>query len=964
MTKCLLLSVQRHISFFCIIIFAGLYFSALYSTESVNIEFSLLPDENTYISILEKHFPTPCVIEALSISSDIVIQEEEIRYLLNFHEGMTLSSVDIQQGCSHLQKKHKFQKMVLRVADGIQGKIVKVHLVGAWTFSKVYIEGLLLGKEAYKQYYFLEPGELFDIKKHHDSCKKIEDILHERGYFNGCVADYLSYDRKTKTVSTTLIIDRGSRFMIDEIRVECKDLVPADEAGIISQKVHEMLASRLVWKYFSKDLINHEAAVVKKYLAKKGFINASLYLQKQYIQNEKVRLQFFITLNKKREFVFFGNHFFTKEQLLDAILAFGRSAWLLPPEILGEELEQQYRDKGFWKIHIECRQDEERIFFIIQEGPRSSIQEIEIHGVSSPMLSKYLKKLYRPCIKQHFYDENTLRRSLSETRTWYEQKGFWDAQILHQEYIPLAKRDAYKLVLTLDEGKQYYLADIRIEGFAQLRNCGPFAAIFPESPQLFDIRLLQIQRDWLIDYMKTHGYLYAKITSELIYDGPLITVVWHISDCEKQVTFGKTIVRGIVPFPFKHILSHLEYEEHDVWNSEQLEKSLLQFRDLGIFETIHIFPYNIADTCQEKSVILKLVEDNPFEARIRMGFQQVSKNFAFKSGSTYKVGGSLAWKNPFHAADQIIFNADVTKFYRNIVAAYHRPWLGDIPLHMLVKGYAHKYVQPVFVGSDKPLYTAIQQGALFGLRWHVPHIDIGCTAGFEIMETKGLSQNLAKAINFEPALIDKKIPHIFLEPSMFIDFLDNSLNPSRGSFSALSCKGMFPWKKNSTIFFKILLEHAQFFPMRSVVIGLRLRFGHIFMQRFPNIMPPERFYLGGENSIRSIEKDMAPPLGTFTDEKGETILVPQGGKSMINANLEFRFPIYRDFGMVLFQDIGTLVENTFAEVQGGKLLGGTGFGFRYHTPVGPLRFDFAWRWNRQDPAEPRYSWFLTFGHAF
>lgn len=951
-----------HIFLFCISIFAHLFFSFVCAAEPLIIECSLLPDDTTYISMLEKQFSS-ALLEELLISSDIVIQEEEIRYLLGLKEGANITIEEIKNGCSNLQKKHKFSQVRFTITPGKPGIKMELYLSGVWTFSKVYIQGLLLGKEVYKQYYFLEPGEFFDIQKHNDSCKKIKKVLLEQGYFNGNVADYLSYDRTTKTVSTTLIIDRGNRFHIDAVFVVCNEKMHGIETLV--NKLQAMFSSRLVWKYCSKELINNETCSIKKYLAKKGFINASLRMQKHFDRrNEKVTLTFYFTPHAKREFVFFGNHFFTKEQLLETILAFGRSAWLLPPEILAEELEHQYRDKGFWNVHLECRQDEERIFFLIKEGPRSSIQAIEINGTSSPNHVKYLKKLYASCIQQPFYDENILRSLLAQTRMWYEQKGFWQAQILHQEYVPLEKRDAYKLVLTVDEGMQYYLADVRIEGFPELRNRGPFALISPNVPQIFDIRLLQAQRNWLIDYMKTHGYFYAKITSELEYKGPLITVVWHISGCQEQVTFGKTIVRGVVPFSFKHVVNHLQYKEHDVWNGELLEKSLLQFRDLGIFETIQIYPDNIADASQEKTVILRLVEDEPFEVRLRAGFQQVSKNFAFKTGSTYKVGASCAWKNPFHMADQFFFNADVTKFYRNIVAAYHRPWLGNWQLHMLIKGYANKYVQPVFVGSDKPLYTAIQQGILFELRRHIPHFDGACSLGFEIMETRGLSSSLARAINFEPALIDKKIPNIFLEPSLFIDFLDNSLNPTKGSYSVLSCKGMFPWKKDSTIFFKMLLEHAQFFPIKSVVCALRLRFGHIFNQDFCQIMPPERFYLGGENSIRSIEKDMGPPLGIYVDEKNEPILVPQGGRSMVNANLEFRIPLMRDLGMVLFHDIGTLVEKSFAEVKGGKLLMATGFGLRHHTPVGPLRFDIGWRWNKQYPTEPQYAWFLTFGQAF
>ena len=46
------------------------------------------------------------------------------------------------------------------------------------------------------------------------------------------------------------------------------------------------------------------------------------------------------------------------------------------------------------------------------------------------------------------------------------------------------------------------------------------------------------------------------------------------------------------------------------------------------------------------------------------------------------------------------------------------------------------------------------------------------------------------------------------------------------------------------------------------------------------------------------------------------------------------------------------------------MLTGTGFGLYYVTPVGPLRFDFAFKWRDDVPTSRPYAWYLTFGQPF
>ena len=85
---------------------------------------------------------------------------------------------------------------------------------------------------------------------------------------------------------------------------------------------------------------------------------------------------------------------------------------------------------------------------------------------------------------------------------------------------------------------------------------------------------------------------------------------------------------------------------------------------------------------------------------------------------------------------------------------------------------------------------------------------------------------------------------------------------------------------------------------------------------------------------------------------------------MVNVNAEVRFPIYKPLGGVVFQDVGALSSNKFADFNTRDILAGTGIGLRLATPIGPLRFDIAGKWAKVPKNIRSYAWFLTFGQAF
>jgi outer membrane protein insertion porin family len=922
---------------------------------------SLLTDDS--FDKLSYWLPEPISIKKVICDADIALPQDEFSYLVDIPDNTTISADDLKNVCKSLQKKNKFRIITFSLQSDDDHPTLYIFAEALWTFNKIKFHGSMVGKDIYRQYYLLESTEPFDVKKHNHFLKNIRQAFYDNGYLNAQVADYLDYDQKTKSVTVNLVLNPDVCFIIDHVTLSIvNEVYVGDDNVFLIEKLTNHLRSQLINNYYAAQLINQEKNHIKDALVKEGFLNSNIEIQEGINPNNKTcQLHFKVKLGEKKQCVFSGNHFFNKDELRARITIFNNTTFLLPPHILTEELIRAYQKNGFWFVKIETKEEEGAYHFMIDEGSRASIGSIALHGVESFDRRNVIRRSLSAVKKNGYFDAEILKQSLADLISFYIKEGFWDCSILKQDYIPLKKENSYALEITIDEGRRRYLSSIAIPQFPELLEQWPFN--LSDLPKPFDLSLMQEQKQWLLDYFSKQGYLYVQVKPEINQDDAMVSVVWYI-DTKELVRFGKTIIVGNSSFPFKVLEKHLLYQQGEPWNKEKLDQSLVRLRQLNIFETIHIYPDLIAQSETDKAVIIKLVDDDSVEVRIRGGFQQVSKNLTFRSGTTYKVGGSLLYKNPFNVGDYSVLNADVTRFYRYLSGTYVRPWSFGLPLTTVLKGYSNKYTQPVRIGIDKPLYRATQQGALIGMSYAFQKTDLGVNFGFEMMETKGLSRELAQAINFEPALIDVGVPYFYLEPNIFIDCLDDKLNPTCGSLTAIAFKGMFSWKRGSVNFFKILFEQSFFVPLNPLVLAMRIRFGHIFNQKLRAVMPPERFYLGGENSLRGYEIDLAPPLGLYIEDDGKKYLVPQGGKSMVNGNIEFRFPFYKNFGGTIFQDFGILVEDSWAEIKGNKLLAATGLGLRYNTPIGPLRLDIGWKWKRQKPEDSSFAWFLTLGNAF
>ena len=109
---------------------------------------------------------------------------------------------------------------------------------------------------------------------------------------------------------------------------------------------------------------------------------------------------------------------------------------------------------------------------------------------------------------------------------------------------------------------------------------------------------------------------------------------------------------------------------------------------------------------------------------------------------------------------------------------------------------------------------------------------------------------------------------------------------------------------------------------------VRGEYGATATDDFNQLPPSKRFFTGGAQSVRGYDfEDLSP-----RNSAGDLI----GGQYLASASVEVDYLFTETLGLAVFIDAGNATDKPFDNL---KL--GAGLGFRYRTPVGMLRVDFA-----------------------
>jgi outer membrane protein assembly factor BamA len=194
-----------------------------------------------------------------------------------------------------------------------------------------------------------------------------------------------------------------------------------------------------------------------------------------------------------------------------------------------------------------------------------------------------------------------------------------------------------------------------------------------------------------------------------------------------------------------------------------------------------------------------------------------------------------------------------------------------------------------------------------------------------------------------------------LTTSGLVDRRDDAFNPARGWFAASTLEFSTPGLGSDLKFLKDFVQYTRFVSAgKGLVVASAARFG--FARTFGGevLIPSERFYAGGANSVRGYREDDLGPRSILDDA--------EGGSALVVLNGELRFPVYRWLKGVGFVDLGNVYPKV-SDISFTDFQIGVGAGARFDTPFGLIRFDFGIPANPRS-FDPRWRFHIGLGHAF
>ncbi len=940
-----------------------------------------------YQEIIEKNFSDRILIKDVSYDIDGGYGVEDIQLLLGFYSGMILSKENFLNGLFYVRQLGIFKEIsvdIIPISEGIYD--LKFLLRQNTLVDYLRVDGFLRNKQRIKNLYMIESGDIFDPQKHQYSLENMKNYFKQQGYLKAKVYDTVLPLSDQKQVVVACGFALGSKFTIKQVITKVNyvgNLDDIDNQHMYLQ-ISDFLKRRLEGKKYTDKLIESTKKRIQATLVHQGFLDVAINVSYEFLQNEKaVFVTIDVNLEKKREFVFWGNKFFRNSEILSHLLLYGKSAWYFPLSIIEDEVETLYKDKGFFNVKVMVKEDRQRIFCSIDQGVRSKVSSVSVIGAMYGSVDEMISLAFQPCFKASYYDKDLLKKSLDNFIKLYKAAGFWDLKILKQELIFLPDTQKYEYAVTIDEGF------CRKLGVYHFKNHQEIEADFLKAWNTkygrgFDGTLLSEQKNWLLRHFKGLGFSTISIGYELVQRSDaenVFDVIWNIEASKSSVKFGQPIILGNSSAAYAKLCKECEFTPGEAWNKKKLDLTLQNFKDMHIFDSVQIYPCQDLDVLGCKPVFIKLQETDRFENKFTFGLQQMGRNWQLKRGFTYKVGASIGINRLFTSVDKFSIYGDLTKFYRDVGVTYDVPWIKNSRVRCQFKGYDVLYQKPVYVGSDNFLYKATKQGFMWNATRRFGDFSVSASLGTQFLGLYEQDQpDLHKIIKYDKELLGQKIAYVFCEPNAICRSVDNELNPRKGYQSFISCKVMFDCNHKTT-FYKANVEHTQYLPVgTAATLALRARAGHVFNKHFQELHPIERFYLGGGSSVRGYMIDYCPPFGKLTEPIYDPHAglppcandiwryAPQGGRTMFNLNAEIRFEVYNNLGFVLFTDWGALIQGSISEKIPGsprRNFTGSGAGVRYDTPIGPLRFDVGVKWNIEKPDfESRQVWYISLGQAF
>jgi len=443
-------------------------------------------------------------------------------------------------------------------------------------------------------------------------------------------------------------------------------------------------------------------------------------------------------------------------------------------------------------------------------------------------------------------------------------------------------------------------------------------------------KIIAIERE-LIRALRMRAFAFSKIVAKkVIADETTHTVDVAIEvQTGPMIRFGPTKIVGPTSVCDKVFNTHQLWEEGALYTPELLEKTEISLQKSGLFQTVQV----------EEGANLGEDWSLPITIRVCDGkARTIGAGISYMT--TYGGGVSAEWE------------------HRNL-QGMGRKLSTQVAWWQKRRSATLSYTIPNFRERKQDLLWVLEYDA----QNYLPFTSSAVKAS--LLLNRPLTRR--SSILFGPSLerleskriLSHKLYHLVKIPIQFRWSCANSpLDPTSGV--SLNVRATPTWQYLEPRFSYFLHNSSvsgyHSFYEDTITLALRLGMANILGAPKEDIPLPDRIFGGTESALRGYKTGNVSPL----NDEGK----PTGGRSMITCSFDVRIRPQEQLGWVVFYDVGNVYTGELPRLTDLSLLHSVGFGARYSTPIGPLRFDIAFPLQRRKDIDPPFQFYFSIGQAF
>ena len=605
------------------------------------------------------------------------------------------------------------------------------------------------------------------------------------------------------------------------------------------------------------------------------------------------------------------------------------------PEEARSYLEQRLREQGFADaaVTLEVREDgpeRREVSLTAAPGPRVRVARVEFSGnqaLGTAQLEKVVRT--RPG-KKSYLNASQLPDDVTRIRARYAAEGYREARVAEPVVVRSPDPAEATVRFAITEGEASRVGSVRIEGNQALSDEVLLAGnpVKPGAP--YNRVLARLGKESMhADYDRA-GYQDARIEFER--DPQTGDLIYRIDEGTRHVV-GSVTVRGTRLTRPEVVERELTFREGDPLSRGAMLKSQLALYRLGLFQSVEIRESGESEP-GKTAVEVRVSESTNL-------IQSVGVGYATDEGvrGLYEITNT----NLDGRGRTLGFQARGSGVQARVGAFLRDPFLFNRRLDSLLDTSWTRQENPSFTEETVQATLQVQRKFLEHFR----------TLNRYTLKDVGLSH--LKVSPEEAGVEDIRLGS--LSSALVHDTRDNFYDPRAGVFEHL----------DFSVYARVLASEAQFLKffgtssmfhqvLKNSVWAQGIRLGlEDPMLRTEQIPISERFFAGGDTTIRGFDRDEVGPKDPDTGE-------PVGGQVLFIVNEEFRFPIWKFLRGVVFLDLGNVYEeySDFDLLDTREVLG---TGFHIETPIGPFRLEYGWKLDRRDDETPG-RFHISIGHAF